>query len=209
MTKTKMAATSVDLHGGFMSLEPVAKTRMYDLCLDMLADCPGLFLEFGVWQGGSINYLARQLPYKKFYGFDSFEGLPEDWHLSDKDSRMKGHFATKIPHVRKNVELVKGFFDKSLPPFIDTHPGKVCFLHIDSDLYSSAKFVLDSLNHRIDVGTIIVFDEICDWSAEQKYYPLWPEGEWKALIEWLAEYGREVTPIYRNHDMRGAVRVVK
>jgi len=36
-------------------------------------------LEFGVWKGDSIRYFAKRIPSFKFFGFDSFEGLEEDW----------------------------------------------------------------------------------------------------------------------------------
>ena len=38
---------------------------------------PGLALEFGVFKGTTINHLARQAPDRRFYGFDSFTGLPD------------------------------------------------------------------------------------------------------------------------------------
>ena len=39
----------------------------------------GLFLEFGVYKGTSINFISSLIPDKKIYGFDSFGGLPEEW----------------------------------------------------------------------------------------------------------------------------------
>ena len=41
----------------------------------------GLFLEFGVSAGRTVNYIASLVPDKTIYGFDSFEGLPEDWNI--------------------------------------------------------------------------------------------------------------------------------
>jgi hypothetical protein len=40
---------------------------------------PGYYLEFGVFTGGTIRYLARLRRDQTFHGFDSFEGLPEAW----------------------------------------------------------------------------------------------------------------------------------
>jgi hypothetical protein len=37
-----------------------------------------LFLKFGVYKGDSINRLADLRPNVRCYGFDSFEGLPEE-----------------------------------------------------------------------------------------------------------------------------------
>ena len=38
----------------------------------------GRYLEFGVASGTTINLIAEEKPDEKIYGFDSFEGLPED-----------------------------------------------------------------------------------------------------------------------------------
>lgn len=38
----------------------------------------GLWLEFGVSNGASLKVIAEQTS-ARIYGFDSFEGLPEDW----------------------------------------------------------------------------------------------------------------------------------
>ena len=84
-------------------------------CIDQVVLEDGLFLEFGVYKGTSINFISSLIPDKKIYGFDSFEGLPEEW----VPSRPKGYFSTdgKLPEVNKNTTLVKGFFDKSIPEF--------------------------------------------------------------------------------------------
>jgi predicted O-methyltransferase YrrM len=135
----------------------------------------GLYLEFGVFSGTSINHIAAQMP-QTIYGFDSFEGLPERW----RDRLGTDYFKVKkLPDVRSNVTLVKGWFDKTLPEFLKQHPGDVAFLHVDCDLYSSTKTVFECLAKRIKPGTIIVFDEYFN-------YPGWKEGEYKAFEEFIA-----------------------
>ena len=52
----------------------------------------GDFLEFGVFQGRSINIIAEKFPDQKIYGFDSFKGLPEDWVVSKNNTYEKGRF---------------------------------------------------------------------------------------------------------------------
>jgi hypothetical protein len=64
-----------------------------------------------------------------------------------------------LPHVSSNVTLIKGWFDQTLPPFLEKHPAPVSFLHVDCDLYSSTKTIFDSLRTRFRPGTVIVFDE--------------------------------------------------
>src|ERR1041384_844953 len=48
-----------------------------------------LVCEFGVFKGATINHIAS-LTTKTVFGFDSFEGLPEDWRAT---GIKKGHFA--------------------------------------------------------------------------------------------------------------------
>jgi hypothetical protein len=142
------------------------------------ADVSGdrLICEFGVFKGESINHLA-QLTSQIIYGFDSFEGLPEEWG----DTWKKGDFKIPgLPKVRSNVTLVKGWYNESLPPFLKEHTGKVGFLHIDCDLYSSCKTVFELMESRLVPGTVIVFDEFFN-------YPQWEEGEFKAFQEFLAK----------------------
>src|SRR5690606_22451141 len=135
----------------------------------------GLVLEFGVAGGRSITLFANAAPDQAVYGFDSFEGLPEDWTTMHK----AGHFAQPLPEVPANAELVVGWFDATLPGFLEAHPGPVSFLHVDCDLYSSTKTISDLLGDRIVPGTIILFDDYFN-------YPAWRQHEHKAFMEFVA-----------------------
>ena len=138
----------------------------------------GKYFEFGVYKGESINYIAGIKSDKTIYGFDSFEGLPESWTAN----HQKGHFKLPaLPKVRKNVELVKGWFDETIPAFSQKHGDfKVAFIHADSDLYSSTKTMFNLLKDHITTGTVVVFDEYFN-------YPNWEEGEFKAFQEFVKE----------------------
>jgi hypothetical protein len=138
----------------------------------------GLICEFGVFRGTTINYLA-QMTTKPVYGFDSFEGLPETWRPNFENGRFK---VKKLPTVRPNVKLFKGWFEDSLPEFLAAHKQKAAFLHIDCDLYSSTKTIFKLFQDRIIPGTVIVFDEMFN-------YPGWQQGEFKAFHEFIAETG--------------------
>ena len=143
------------------------------------AKVEGLFLEFGVRTGTTINHIARLNPEQTIHGFDSFEGLPENW---TGWSMERGSFGGEgIPEVRDNVRLVKGWFDDTLPGFLEQHPGPVALCHVDSDIYSSAKTVLDNLARRIVPGSIIVFNEYFN-------YPNWREHEFKAFAEFCDQH---------------------
>ena len=113
----------------------------------------------------TLNFIASLLP-GQIHGFDSFEGLPEDW----RQGHEKGTFAVgHLPRVRPNVRLYKGWFEDTLPAFREQYPGPVAFLHLDADLYSSTKTVLDILGEGIVPGTVIAFDEFFN-------YPGWRKG---------------------------------
>jgi methyltransferase family protein len=157
--------------------------QLYWYVLSQTANEDGaLFLEFGVYKGDSINRLADIRQDVHWYGFDSFEGLPEAWTLGAK----KGAFNVKgaLPPVRGNVSLIKGFFEQTLPEFVAEHRGqRVAFLHVDCDLYSATKTIFKYLENLLQPGCIIVFDEYFN-------YPGWEEGEYKAFAECVAGTGR-------------------
>ena len=136
-----------------------------------------LWLEFGVASGNTINYISK-FTYDKVYGFDSFEGLPEKW----RDGFDKGAFNRngEFPQVNQNVELIKGWFNETLVDFIKIHNKKVSFIHIDADLYSSAKFILDTLKDYMDYDCIIVFDELVNYPGFDG-----DTGELKAFLSLL------------------------
>jgi predicted O-methyltransferase YrrM len=137
-----------------------------------------LLCEFGVYSGQTINHIASHTN-QTIYGFDSFEGLPERW----REGFKKEHFKiSTLPKVRSNVILIKGWFNETLPNFIKDHKELLGFLHIDCDLYSSTKTIFELLEHQIQPGCVIVFDEYFN-------YPGWEEGEYKAFQEFIKRTG--------------------
>lgn len=181
----------------------------------------GLNLEFGVFSGLTISCLATARPELEFHGFDSFEGLPEDWDMGQKNVKAEA-FDRKgeLPEVPDNVTLHKGWFDETLPKFLDDNGGDISYLHIDSDIYSSAVTIFEECNSRIVPGTIIRFDELSCWrhvfteaspnsKANRVLYTTWQDHEWKALNEWLDKYDRKVIPLSRNWFQGATVMVTQ
>lgn len=169
---------------------------------------PGHVMEFGVNTGRSIRVLAEVRPARTIHGFDSFEGLPSDWARNPGSTYRAGHFRVdRPPEVPHNVRLWKGWFNETLPAWLAAHEGDVSFLHIDCDLYESTCTVLEALDDRIRPGTIIVFDELCDWK-DSGVYPYWEAGEWRALREWM-QRGRAIRVLCRGPDFSAAIAVVR
>ena len=86
----------------------------------------------------------------------------------------------KLPAVLPNVTLIKGWFDETVPKFLDAHPNEpFSFIHVDSDTFETATLLLSLLKGRIVKGTIIVFDEYLG-------FPNWQKGEflaWRNFVE--------------------------
>lgn len=160
----------------------------------------GYVLEFGVATGRTLNQFAYWLHNKLIYGFDGFDGLPEDW-----TSRMrKGFFARDtLPRVRSNCHLIVGWFDQTLPKFKETiKHSPIALLHVDCDLYSSTVTVLNNLRENIVPGTVIVFDEYIN-------YPGWQMDEFRAWQEHCRMYGVRYEYIGRvSRHQKVAVRVL-
>lgn len=173
----------------------------------------GLALEFGVWSARSTNIIANKLHNQTVHGFDSFEGLPEKWDMSKSgDGIEKGHFAVdKLPEVKPNIKLWKGWFDDTIPVFKKEYIDDICFLHIDCDLYSSTKTIFDELNNQIVKNTIIVFDEFYPWGTKKsaKKYDLWYEHEYLACKEWVEEYDREFEVVSHNIHQQCCIKITK
>jgi hypothetical protein len=139
----------------------------------------GHFLEFGVFTGGTIRYIARRSQ-RTIHGFDSFEGSPEAWSgfgLGGRSFDVKG----RLPRVPHNVRLHKGLFEESLPQWLAENPGLVAFIHVDCNLYSSTKAILDLIAPRLVQGTVILFDEYFN-------YPNWEQHEFKAFQEFVSAH---------------------
>jgi hypothetical protein len=152
----------------------------------------GMLCEFGVCTGNSTNLIAKKIAPREVFGFDSFEGLPDDWVIGN--IRVPKGFLAIDPaklHFEPNVKLVKGYFCDSLPGFLETHAGPVALLHIDCDTYESTVDILKHTSPRFQVGTVIVFDEVLgDMGTENElkaFYELLQKRPFG--FEWLARGG--------------------
>lgn len=144
----------------------------------------GQLMEVGVFRGDSINFIADDRrsrgDARLVHGFDSFEGLEEDW---TGEALPAGFFdqGGKLPAVRDNVRLHKGWVQETMGPFMAGEAEKrIALLHIDTDTYTPCRFTLDAAKPFLVKGSVIVFDELVG-------YPNWQAHEYKALCESLAE----------------------
>ena len=199
--------------------DPFDDNKQYHESCVAEAPLDGLYLEFGVHRGRSIGHIAPCTT-NIVYGFDSFEGIPEEWcihgsqaslpqhafslkgqipqgMIKGKDQSTKPEYDSSLTQSTEpwpeNVELIKGWFDETLPSFVcrpEIIPHKVAFLHIDCDLYSSTKTIFKFLGDQITEDTVIAFDEIYGYNG-------FHEHEAKAFAEFLIEHKWNYEPLIR------------
>jgi O-methyltransferase len=147
----------------------------------VLKDAPIDYIEFGVADGSSLRSWCaiNQRPESRFFGFDSFTGLPEDW----AGDHPKGTFNRDgippdiaDPRVRFHI----GLYQDSLPDFLDSYrPSNRVVIHNDSDLYSSTLHTLTMMERISSPDSVVIFDNF--WDALHEY---------RALSDYSAAYRR-------------------
>lgn len=173
----ELQPTGRDCSADEMRCDRETRYRIIDTVLACAASTEGDILEFGVYKGESLVAFSDRNPRRHVYGFDSFEGLPEDWEI-----RPKGTFKTELPNLdRPNITLIKGVFKESLPHFLNKWSGSPAIVHVDCCLYKSVMDCLMPVLPRCQVGTIILFDEYYNYAS-------FAQNEWLAWREVRAKY---------------------
>jgi hypothetical protein len=163
-----------------------------DAALGLSPRPDGMILEFGVFKGDSIRHMAARKPRNRLHGFDSFQGFPEDDRVDwDQDFSVGG-----LPKVPDNVTLHQGFFEATLPGFLESWrqaPPDIALVHIDCDIFSSTRTVLTALEPYVGAGDIVAFDELMNYSefATNEFLALYLFLQRTGLdFEWAATWGR-------------------
>ena len=146
-----------------------------------IAQLPGDVVECGTWRGGMIAGIADTLgPGRKYWLFDSFEGLPPAKPIDggaalawQRDVSSPGYYnncraseeeaksAMSISAAR-DYAIVKGWFRDTLPA---TSVGPIALLRLDADWYESTKDVLQNFADRVVPGGLIVVDDYYTWDG--------------------------------------------
>ncbi|BBZ44478.1 class I SAM-dependent methyltransferase [Mycobacterium parmense] len=161
----------------------------------------GLLLDLGVWLGWSTRLISDSCG-RTVYGFDTFEGLVEDWQIDDQAVIKRGTFALTEPFAQRfirdtgvtlhdgvpdamgrKVQFIKGMTYDTLAPFLAERPDTpIALFHMDLDTYESCVHALETCKERFVEGSILVFDEYLVTNGEmlafyefQKRYEL----EWR------------------------------
>ena len=158
----------------------ITGTRVRGLiwAMELASSVSGLVMEFGVWNGASINILASQTD-STVHGFDTLEGLPTAW-----GSVGQGAYTAngQVPRVRHNVDIHPGLFADTVKRFMSEYNAPVSMAHIDCDLYSSTRDVLESIESYLVTGSVLVFDEFL-------MNETWKDDEYRAFVECVSRCG--------------------
>jgi len=192
-----------------------AFTRAFEFSIK--SEVRGDYFEFGTYQGASLknaiksfSKLSARYNYEgecRFYGFDSFEGLPDLTAGDELESYQVfegGQYACGKDQVYDNVissagdginlELIPGYYSDSLsdPRVIEKFSGmSAAVIHIDCDLYSSAADCLRFIEDKYTDGTLILFD---DWFC---FRGRKDAGVQKAFYEWVSKSGVVYSEYFR------------
>lgn len=158
--------------------------------------------EFGVYQGETVRligelFYAQQLPMDVIYGFDSFQGLPDEAPGVDRFYLFNRGMFADVGNVwaARNAKYIKGWFSDLTPEDVTAnHMKPASLVHIDGDLYRSA---VDSLtfmfaNKLIVPGTVVAYDEF------RSTQDLKGGGESKAHMEIADKYKVSFREFFRN-----------
>lgn len=164
-----------------------------------LQDPGELLLDLGVWLGWSTRLIADASD-RMVYGFDTFEGLVEDWQIDDQIVIKQGTFSLAEPLAQRfmrdtgvsldeglpatlgrRVQFVMGSTYETLAPFLAERTGApIALFHMDLDTYESCLHALETCKDRFVEGSILVFDEF-----------LVTNGEMRAFFEFHSKYELE------------------
>ena len=136
------------------------------------------YLEFGVSKGDSFKWWINRIKNSdaRFYGFDTFTGLPEAWGPFKKGDMGNDNNPPIINDDRH--EFYQGLFQQTLVPFLSKYKSdKRKVIHMDADIYSATFYALILITPFIKSGDIIFFDEFNV-----------PLHEFKAFSEWSRSF---------------------
>jgi O-methyltransferase len=162
------------------------RTDMYRFLLEHeQLDGPIDYLEFGVSQGLSIRWWVENNQHadSTFVGFDTFEGLPEDWIAWPRGAFSTNGEAPMITDGR--CAFVKGLFQDTVPRWLAGREfTRRTVAHFDADLYTSTLVVLTQILPKLKPDDVILFDQFSSYFHE-----------YRAFIDATTAYHRQFDPI--------------
>ena len=178
-------------------------------------DSDELLLDLGVWIGWSTRLISDASD-RTVYGFDTFEGLVEDWQIDDQAVIKRGTFSLSEPFAQRfirdtgvslhdgvpdalgrKVQFIRGSTYETLAPFLTDRPAApIKLFHMDLDTYESCRHALETCKDHFVEGSILVFDEylvtngemLAFYEFQSRYELQWRYRAW-GLEAWEMNFG--------------------
>ena len=196
-------------------LKPQYLKALTTLSETLGAGALGDYLEFGVCHGTSLSCMHQalkelDLTNTRIFGFDSFEGLPENARLEGNKYFAPGAFSSSLEKTkhfltRKGIDwkktfLIKGWYSDTLTEDLKQkyHIIKASVIMIDVDIYSSTVEALNFCKTLIKDTAIIFFDDWYTFGYAEKNL-----GEKKAFDEFLNNNPEFETEDFGDYSLRG------
>lgn len=159
--------------------------KLYEIGLHLEKEgISGSFVECGTCNGGTAGVIASTSKNNKardIWLFDSWEGLPEPtkYDVSFKgvmgnkgrdlgsEEKVKELIFKKLKLDKNRIRLVKGWFEKTIPPH-RKDMGEIALLHLDCDWYESVSLCLEQLYDKVVKGGFIIIDDYGYWKGCKK-----------------------------------------
>lgn len=163
----------------YTMIHPEVYKENLRLALQLPASIPGDVVECGVWRGGMSAGIATLLGNsRKYYLFDSFEGLPpakeidgesaKAWQENKEAPDYFENCKAEIEFAEKAMQItgchyttVKGWFSDSLPNY--PFEREIALLRLDGDWYESTMDCLVNLFPKVAEGGYVVIDDYFSW----------------------------------------------
>lgn len=155
------------------------REKLYEAVIgqENIGSSPIDYFEFGVCGGSSFKWWLEHnsSPDSRFYGFDTFEGLPEDFGPFAKGTMAAALESLDIKDPR--ASFYKGLFQDTLNPFLEQYKNnRKKLVHMDADIFSATLFSLSQLYKYFNDGDIIMFDEFAVPTHEFRAFKIFTES---------------------------------
>lgn len=191
---------------GNVRFDILRRTKSYLVSSGLQGD----YCEFGIGYGRTFTYavqtFAKAYPDMRFWAFDTFTGMPAasgldaevPWDMGHHEGeyaisvdQFQDEIKNRLPKIDFNkIEIRAGLFNETLPKISRDELPQIMVAFVDPIYYESTVPVLDFLTYRIQIGSVIIFD---DWYAMRN---LPQYGNQRACNEWTEKTGIKLSPLF-------------
>lgn len=158
----------------------ITESVLNELCHIAEKTPDGVFVEFGVYKGGSAQYLSRiaETQHRELHLFDTFTGIP---FFTEGDSHAIGEFSDTSLKAVKALIPSAVFHVGEFPATMPKDFPRVAFLHIDADQYQSYVDGIKLFSPLMVPGGVMWFDDYgCLACADKAVNEAFPDSLIKA-----------------------------